>query len=87
MQNLQGNFVINKQQPYDQIVYRGFLCCQVPNFWVPFHKLFEKEPIANVIDIGTCHGGTTAFLYDLAKLHNQNSRVLSVDIVEIDWIS
>ena len=86
MQNLQDNFTINKQSPYDLIVYRGFLCCQAHNFWEPFYKLFETEQISSVIDIGTCHGGTTAFLYDLAKLKNKDSQVMSIDIIEVDWI-
>lgn len=86
MQNLQQNFVISKQQPFDRIAYRGFLCCQAIGFWEPFYKLFQSEKIDTVIDIGTCQGGTTFFANDLVKLSSTDSYTMTVDINGFQWM-
>ena len=87
MQNLQKNFRIENQTPFDRISYRGFLCCQTTGFWEPFYTLFEKENIDNVIDIGTCQGGTTFFVNDLVKLKCKNSYTMTVDINGFPWMN
>lgn len=65
--------------------YKNFLACQRPETFEIFSKFIKEEMPHLIIEIGSCFGGLSYCLYDIAKIIN--ATFITFDIVKNDSLS
>lgn len=62
--------------------YKNFLACQRPETFEIFSDFIQKENPSLIIEIGSCFGGLSYFLYDISQ--KINAKFITFDIIKND---